>query len=290
MKKYLDLLRIKHYIKNILVFIPLFFAGQVFEIKYSSKLLYAFFAFSFVSSAIYIINDLCDIEKDKLHIVKRNRPIPSGKVSVRKAKIIVIFLLLFSILMNFFAMRLFNLEASTYLVLYFIINIIYSKGAKNIPIIDVIILSSGFLLRIMYGASISSVIVSNFLYLTVIAFTLYMGLGKRRNEISIQKDGNTRKVLASYNYNFLDKNMYMCLTLGLVFYSMWILNLNGNIVANDNKLLWSVPLVILICMKYNLIIEGQSIGDPVDVLISDKLLIFLVIVYAIFTFICIYGL
>lgn len=283
---YIKLLRVKHYVKNFLIFMPLFFSGLFLDRKLCTINIIAFFTFSFLSSSIYIINDIRDVEKDRLHEVKKKRPIASGEISITKAMMIALFLLVISFALNFTIFCNFDLKSILCLLTYFIINLLYSFGMKNKPIIDVIILSAGFLLRVIYGGIVGNVIVSNWLYLTVLAFSLYMGLGKRRNELNKQQTAETRGVLKFYSYEFLDKNMYMCLALGLMFYSMWTVNVDNNV---GNNLIWTVPVVISITMKYNLIVEGDTYGDPVDVLLSDKIMLSLVLMYAVLVTLILYG-
>lgn len=115
--------------------------------------------------------------------------------------------------------------------------------------------------------------ISNWLYLTIIAFAFYFGLGKRRNELAGSGSSETRKVLQYYNHNFLDKNMYLCVALGIMFYSLWTIE------HTSEYLVWSVPMVLVICMKYSLDIEGRSDGDPVEVLVHDKVLVIMCLVY-----------
>ena len=142
---------------------------------------------------------------------------------------------------------------------------------------------SGFLIRVLYGSNITNIEVSNWLYLTIISASFYMGLGKRRNELKVQeKVGNTRNVLKYYNKEFLDKNMYMCLCMTIIFYSLWFQDLNSKYI------MWTIPIVLLICMKYSLNIESNSSGDPVEVLLKDKVLILLIGIYAIAIFLTLY--
>ena len=291
MLEIIKLLRVKHYIKNLLLFIPFFFSGGLFsEPNKIGKIVLGVCAFSCVSSVVYIINDIKDVDKDRKHEVKKNRPIASGKVSVKSAVIIaVIMFALMCIINTFINGSVFN-YGIIYLLCYFLLNIFYSIRLKNMPIIDILILASGFLIRVLYGAYIVQVDVSNWLSLTVIAFSLYMGLGKRRNEFIKQDQGLTRAVLKKYSYPFLDKMMQMCMTLGIVFYSLWTLNIQDHpTMANKNYLVWTIPIVIYICMKYTLIVEGDSYGDPVDVLLSDKELIIAVLIYVIAILFFIYG-
>lgn len=281
---YIKLMRPKHYIKNFLVFLPLVFSGHFFDKNNILICLLGFACFSLLASSIYIINDIRDREKDRKHKTKCNRPIASGKISVKNAIIFDIFLITIISLICFFCK--FNLLSVCLVILYFILNLIYSFGAKNIPILDVVILVSGFFIRVLFGATILNITVSNWLYLTVIAISFYLGLGKRRNEI-IKNGSKSRKVLEYYNKEFLDKNMYMCLTMTIVFYSLWTTD-STIVLKNNNLLIWTVPIIIVIAMKYSMNIEGNSDGDPVEVIIKDKSLLGLGFLYIISLFVILY--
>ena len=166
-------------------------------------------------------------------------------------------------------------------VLYVVINVLYSKWLKHVVLVDVIILVSGFLIRLFFGALLINCVVSNYLYLTVMSLAFYMGFGKRRNEI-MKSDKDTRKVLQYYNKDFLDKMMYVCLTLTIVFYSMW--TVDPEVIANIhyNLLIWTVPIVMIILFQYSLIVEKDSFGDPVDVLVGNKPLLLSCLFYVVF--------
>lgn len=281
---YIKLMRPKHYIKNFLVFLPLLFSGMFFDKNNILTCLLGFICFSLLASTIYIINDIKDKDKDKMHKTKCNRPIASGKVSVKNA--IILDILLITIIVLICILGNFNALSISLALLYFILNLIYSFGAKNIPILDIIILVSGFFIRVLFGATLLNITVSNWLYLTVIAISFYLGLGKRRNEI-IKSGVNYRKVLKYYNKDFLDKNMYMCLTMTIVFYSLWTTD-SVIVLKNNNLLIWTVPLIIIIAMKYSMNIEGDSDGDPVEVIMKDKVLIVLGLIYMISLFVILY--
>lgn len=288
-KEYLKLMRVKHYFKNILIFLPLIFSGDLFNITKISVCLIGYIAFSLIASFVYIVNDIRDIENDRKHPVKKNRPLASGKISKKQGIIFAIVLIGIAYMINAIPVLLKMLSINNYVVsmlfmtLYIIINIAYSFGLKKQPIIDVVILVLGFLIRILYGSTITNIEVSNLLYLTVIAGSFYMGFGKRRNEIIKQGD-TSREVLRRYNKEFLDKNMYVCLTLSIVFYALWCVDANTIARMGNNLMAWTVPIVMIILMKYSLNVEGDSFGDPVDVLFKDKVLMFMVVLYAIIVF------
>ena len=241
--------------------------------------------FSAVCSIVYVINDICDVEKDREHPQKKSRPLASGAVSIKEAYIIISLLILVTI--SIALLLLFNKVSYLVLLLtllYLILNILYSKWLKNVVLIDVIILVSGFLIRLFLGSVLINTYVSNYLYLTVIAGAFYLGFGKRRNEM-IKSDNSTRKVLQYYNKDFLDKNMYVCLTLTIVFYSMWAMDPTVIDKVHYNILVWTVPLVMIILFQYSLIIERDSFGDPVEVLLHNKTLLATVLIYVLIIFV-----
>ena len=268
MKNILKLLRVKHWIKNGLIFLPVIF-NRSLEINDWLCGIMGMIAFSLTASAVYIINDIRDVEKDRLHDIKKNRPIASGEVSISLAQVICVMLVVISNCLNLILAQ-DKLWSEIWIIIYLMLNILYSFGLKDKTIVDVVILASGFVIRVLYGGAIVAIEVSPMLILTVLMFSLYMGLGKRRNEKRKIKN-DTREVLKYYTDAFLDKNMYMCLTLGIVFYSIWSLALEN--------MIYTVCFVVIICMRYNLIIERESLGAPVDVLHSDKVLIALVIMF-----------
>lgn len=277
MKEYLKLLRIKHYIKNILIFVPMFFGGAIFD---KDKLFYGglgFIAFCMISSAIYVLNDLRDIEKDRQHPTKRNRPLASGRVKPQQGIIAMIGCLFVACVIS---IVLGNICAALLLGGYLVLNVAYSMGLKNKPIIDIVILASGFVIRIFYGGVITNIEISKWLYLVITVGSLYMGLGKRRNELKKQKE--TRIVLKYYNVEFLDKNMYVCVALTNVFYALWTLEMP------NPKISWTIPIFIILLMCYSLDVEGDSDGDPVEVILHDKFLIGLISLYTVCIFTLLY--
>lgn len=274
MNKYIKLLRVKHYIKNGLILIPSFFNGTF--ISDAITITMGIVSFSLAASFVYIVNDIKDVEKDRQHPTKCKRAIASGEISIIKAQIISAICLSLSIIITLVTNK-YSMPILFVLVCYIFINFMYSMGLKNIPIIDIGILSAGYVLRILYGSLISTVDVSSWLYMTIIAASFFLGLGKRRGEIIKNGDGNTRKVLELYSHKFLDKNMYMYLGLTIVFYSMWCINYAT--VTKQMNIIFTIPLILILLMRYSLIIEGSSDGDPIEVLSSDKVLIGLVLVF-----------
>lgn len=146
--KYLKLLRINHWTKNLLIFFPLIFNRSLLEQELFLQIVNGWCLFSILSSMIYIFNDIRDVENDKLHPIKCRRPLPSGQISIREAWMIFAFLLLMLAVLLIYRR---NQNDVFYLLLYFVLNVGYSIGLKNIPLVDIVILSVGFFVRIFYG-------------------------------------------------------------------------------------------------------------------------------------------
>lgn len=277
MIKYLKLMRIKHWLKNVLVFAALVFGGKLFSLKEFYNCCIAFFVFSLAASFVYIVNDIEDVEKDRKHPTKCKRPLASGEVSLAEARGLLIILFISVSVLNYFLLN--TLLSWGGILAYILLNIFYSKQGKNIALLDVVILAIGYVLRIYYGAMATGIEVSGWLYLTVTFVAFHLGLGKRRNELQ-QLGKESRKVLQYYSKEFLDKNMYMFLSLTIMCYACWCENVNSY--RGNGKMLLTVPIVVLICMRYSLNIESnKSDGDPMNVILQDKLLLILALLYII---------
>ena len=288
MKKYLKLLRVTHWAKNGLILLPLLFSGKLFNLELLCISIIGVIEFSLLSSAIYINNDIQDIDLDKKHPRKKHRPLPSGEISIKQANTIKYLLILVVIILTaLLSYKNKNVFIGLIPLAYLIINIAYSKGLKNIAIIDVVILVSGFLLRVLFGSVITGIEISNWLYLMVMSASFYLGFGKRRNEI-IKNGNKSRKVLKSYTKEFLDKNMYSCLTLSIVSYSMWATDASVISRTGNNYLIWTIPLIMIIFMLYSLEIEKDSFGDPVDVIINNKSILIMILIYGLAMFLILY--
>ena len=270
---YFKLLRIKHYIKNVLIFIPIIFANELTKANLKAAF-FGFFAFSFMASTIYIINDIKDVKNDRLHPTKKYRPIASGEISIFKANILAVIMFILSLVMNYFVKE--QVISYTILISYFCFNLFYSFGLKKRPIIDIILLVSFYILRIYYGGFIVGIDISDWLFLTVTCAALYLTFGKRRNEFIKSKD--TRDVLKHYNKEFLDRFMYLSLALTLVFYSLWVIE------QQIKYLSFSVLIILIIFLKYSLIVEGESDGDPTEIIFKNKSLLVWGFVYLVFMF------
>lgn len=281
MKNFIKLIRVKHWLKNGLVFLPIFFSSNLLNLDLFIKCIIAFFIFSLTSSIVYVINDYNDIEKDRLHPIKKNRPLASGAISKTMAKVIIAFLIIITVALMYY---LYTISNNIYIfiipAIYLIVNIFYSFGLKNVPIIDVSIIVLGFVLRVIYGGVVINVEVSKYLYLMIIFGSFFLGFGKRRNEI-IKNGDKSRSVLKMYNQEFLDKNMYVSLGLAIASYTLWCVDPTTIARIGNDYVFWTIPLLMIILLLYSLDIEGNSHGDPIEVVLADKKLLIAAVLYVI---------
>ena len=172
MKEYIKLIRVKHWIKNLLIFLPIFFSKNLGNQEKIISVIIGFISFSFVASSIYIINDIRDVEKDRKHPIKKNRPIASGKISIKNSIILSVLLLIVAFILLILGCIKYNanlIGGLFFLILYFALNFAYSMGLKNKPIIDIAILASGFVIRVLFGGAIIKVNIPSWLFLTIFA-------------------------------------------------------------------------------------------------------------------------
>jgi decaprenyl-phosphate phosphoribosyltransferase len=215
-RDYLRLARPHQYIKNCFVFLPIFFDYKFGEVDLLINVFVAFFCFSSIASAVYIINDLCDIAVDQLHPVKKNRPLASGRIRKKEAVIFGGTLVSLSMCVSYFFL------SKSFLVVilaYFFLNLCYSNYLKHIAIIDVACISSGFVLRIFGGAVVASITPSHWIVLLTYLLAMFLALAKRRDDLLLLQSGNSvRKCLSQYNMDFISLSMVLMAAITIVSY------------------------------------------------------------------------
>lgn len=228
MTKYLKLLRVEQWVKNLFVFAPLFFSGNITNFDLLLKSIFAFAVFSLAASSIYILNDYSDIESDRKHPEKRNRPLASGVISKTTAIGVFVVLVILCIALIISGQQFFHLNClkfATIIALYFLMNIAYTFKLKHIAIIDVTIIASGFVLRVLAGGYATGIYISQWAILLTFVLALVLAIGKRRGElINAQISGKTRKALDGYNVQFADIALSISCTLAIVCYLMFTLS------------------------------------------------------------------
>ena len=266
------LLRVKQWVKNLFVFLPAIFSGQLLNAETFLHTLEAFFVFCLISSTIYILNDICDRKADREHPRKRLRPIASGKVSVGLASVIavVIFVAAFVLAWLFFGM---NVDVFLIAAGYVIMNIAYTLTLKNIAILDVIIIATGFVLRVLMGGAACSIWVSPWLVMMVFLLTLLIAFGKRRDDLILAAtDGKKiRKSVTGYNITFI--NQVISLLAGTMIVAYVCYTLSNDVMmcfASQNVYLTSVFVIAAVRRYLQLIYVREESGSPTDIIYRDR--------------------
>ena len=271
MSQLLKLLRPYSWIKNLFIFVPLFFAKDFFIYAKFSTVAVAFVVFCVTASSVYIINDIFDIEQDRKHDSKKNRPLASGKVSVSSALIILGCLIIGNLfLIYFFIPQIFLLIG-----LYFISNILYSKYLKHLAVLDILLISSFYFIRIMIGGVAAQVPISHWLLLCMIFISLFLIVAKRLAEF---RQENKRIVLQEYTPEFLNAMLVISATLIIISYSLYSV-----LVLDSNLAIFSIFLVLLGIIRYLFLVFTTNKAEyPDKIVIKDKI-IFLSVIVWIFT-------
>lgn len=284
----LKLLRVRHWVKNLFIFLPIFFSGELFDIYKSYNTLLACVAFSFIASFVYIINDIFDINFDKNHREKKRRPIASGKISKNSATIIGVSLLFIGLTILFF------LSYSSFMItmIYVILNFLYSIKLKHIAIVDFVIVSLGFVIRIIIGSDVSKVDLTNWTIVLVFLLSLFLAVSKRRDDVyqfEHEKKMN-RKVVTQYNLKFMDKILNIISSSLLVTYLLFITSAEISDKYTQEYLLITFVFVLIGVFRYNQIsyVFNQS-GSPVKILFTDKFLQIVIICWIATFFVIIYS-
>ena len=285
--QYLKLLRPKHWAKNLFLFIPLFFAGQIFNADKVLTLLLAFICFSFVASSIYIINDYRDVEADREHPEKSKRPLASGAVAPNVA--LGIFGLL--VVAGFAGAYWLSAKFAFILGIYFVLNLAYSFGLKNISILDIFMLSTGFVLRVKAGGAASRVAVSEWLMLMVFLLALFMALAKRRDDVVLKlaSGKDVRKASKGYNMDFLNTSLALVSAVIIVAYIMYTMAPATMQRFHTYRLYYTSVFVIAGLMRYLQIayVENDT-GSPTKILYKDRFIQITILLWILSFYVLIY--
>ena len=273
MKNYMCLVRPKSWLKNVFVFVPITFALELTDWNKLINVVIAFAAFCLVSSAVYIFNDICDAKRDALHPIKCKRPIASGAINKTSAITVMVIVFIIGIVLAYVS----DIYVCMFIGAYLLINILYTLWLKHMPIYDCFCIAAGFVLRVFAGGAAYGGGLSDWLFLTVVAMSLFMAFGKRRGELAKIDGSSTRMVLEHYNMLFLNGIMFTSAGLAIVFYSLWTL-------SRDAYMIYTVPIIVFIICNYLLLVcDSDSHGDPTSVIFASKTLLAACGVYALLT-------
>ena len=268
LKAFLKAMRPRQWIKNILIYAALVFDRQITNPPALVKTIAGAILFSLVASTVYLVNDLSDVESDRNHPTKSKRPIASGALPIPAARVGAVLLLLISLPLAY-------LISPAFLILclgYFVLNISYSLWLKHIAILDVLFLSSFYVIRVVAGVTIISVErFSPWLYIATTFVALLMGIGKRRAELlnAQAEPRNTRKVLSSYTLSYLDNLLLIVLTITIITYSLYTFSA-PNLPDNHITML-TIPFVIYGVFRYLYLLQVEGHGEaPEEIVLTDR--------------------
>jgi decaprenyl-phosphate phosphoribosyltransferase len=270
-KDYIKLIRPKQWAKNLFLFVPPFFAGSFFVYENIKDLLMGFVAFSCAASSIYIINDYKDIDNDRKHPEKKNRPLASGKVKKSTAIILSIVLIIVAACLGFMSDN--SFKFLFILGIYFFMNLSYCFGLKNIAILDILILAIGFVLRVKAGGALTDVDISAWLIIMTFLLALFLAIAKRRDDIllKISTGDEMRKSIKAYNIDFLNVMLGLFSAIIIVSYIMYTVDITTQARLHSHKLFYTALFVIAGIMRYlQITFVQENSGSPTDVLYKDR--------------------
>jgi 4-hydroxybenzoate polyprenyltransferase len=264
----LETMRPKQWVKNLFIFGPLVFDGKLFHSEPLSATLLGFVLLCFISSTVYIVNDLVDVEKDRRHPTKKNRPLASGRLPKEAAFVAALLLPLMALSLSFWLRGEFGLILASYLLL----QIAYSFFLKNMVIVDVLAIAAGFVLRVGAGASLIDVVrFSPWLYVCTTLLALFLGLGKRRQELVLMgdKSNHTRTILEHYNLPFLDQMIGVVTASTVMAYSFYTFSARG--LPQNHLMMLTIPFVLYGIFRWLYLIHVRGdVGSPDEVVLRDR--------------------
>jgi 4-hydroxybenzoate polyprenyltransferase len=264
-------LRPTHYLKNFFVFVPLFFAAQFTEVALLGRTMGVFIAFSCVASAVYIFNDLWDIERDRAHPTKRFRPLAAGELSRQAALVMMALLLASGLGIAFWIER----AAGIILAAYLAINLAYNLVLKHVSIVDVAVVAVGYNLRLMVGAAATGVQLSMWVMVMTFLLAVFLTLAKRRDDVLIYLETNQkmRAVVDGYNLEFINAAMMIMAAVLIVAYTLYTISPEVMERVHSQNLYLTLFFVLLGVLRYLQItfVENAS-GDPTRILRKDRFL------------------
>jgi 4-hydroxybenzoate polyprenyltransferase len=284
----LKLIRVPQWIKNFFVFVPLVFSLNLFRLDYVLSTLLGFIIFCLTSSIVYIINDIIDAPADRAHPKKKNRPIASGKISPMQGGLISIILTVIIVVLGF------TLSSSfiVLIVLYFLINLLYSLKLKHIVLLDIFSIAAGFLIRVLAGAVIIHVAISSWLILTTMFISLFLAVMKRHSELVLiteDSDLTPRKVLAFYSLNFADQIATVAAAGVIICYALYTLAERTITVFKTENLIYTTPFVVFGIFRYMFLVYMNKQGEnTTQILLTDVPMIVTVVLYVLTTMLIIY--
>lgn len=266
LKTYSRLLRVENYVKNLFIFAPLFFDFQ-FDIISISRAFIIFVLFCFLASGVYIFNDIFDLESDKIHPVKKFRPIASGLISIKRASVIGVLLIATGLITTLFI----DLKLFYTFLSYLIINILYNLFLKKIPIVDVLIISFGFIIRIFAGSYATGIPASYWILIMTFLLSLFLGFSKRRADIILAKNNNIKaNNIRIFSITSINRILFIFAFLICTFYIAYTVSKEVIFRIGSPFVFLTSIFVILGVFRYiTLLRSSKQYKDPTAIIIGD---------------------
>ena len=287
MKHIFYLLRTEQWLKNVLIFAPLFFASKFMEQDKLMICLIFFISFSMMASGVYIINDIMDVENDKIHPKKKFRTIASGAISIKSAIIIAAILILGSLIVSYFT----SIMACLLIIGYLTLNVLYSLGLKKIALLDLVIIATGFLIRIVLGGIAANVQISVWLILMTFLLSTFILFAKRRDDLVILENTNIkiRDSLDGYNFEFVNAGLIITGSVTIVSYIMYCLSEEFIKHTGKTYLFITSFFVMIGILRYlQLTFVKNVTGNPIQILFKDFFLLGVVALWMVSFYIFLY--
>lgn len=284
LKALIKIMRPKQWTKNLLVFAALLFSNNLFDMDLFKLSIFGFFLFCMFSGSVYIINDIVDIEKDRMHPKKCSRPLPAGLISIRQAWLLVMVIFSLTVLVSY---RLSPLFASMGIA-YFVLVCLYSFYLKNIVILDVMTIALGFVLRAVAGTVLIGVRISPWLLLCTILLSMFLALHKRKSEMELVAKGSkgSRKILEDYTPELINDMLHIVTSSTVMAYSLY--TFTG---AHSVYMMGTIPFVIYGIFRYQYIVHTKDMGEnPELILLNDVPLIVNIVLWVISCVVILYWL
>ena len=282
MKDFFELIRWNHWTKNVFVLAPLFFSGDYYDISNVAQVLKAFFIFCLVSSCVYIFNDLLDYEADSAHNKKRLRPLPSGRIGKPMA-VLILSIMFISACLLLYTLRM-PINFIYVVLLYVLINLVYSGGLKQIPVLELILVSSGFVLRLVGGGEALSIVLSPWIITATASLSLLITVAKRRSDLVQRSDPEEQRAsLIGYNVEFLNVLLSILVSVTIVVYVIFSISDYATERYGRFIIFSSIPVLIGLFRFLQLAIVFERGDFPTELITRDK-----GIIASILLFVCIF--
>lgn len=286
----MTLIRPKQWLKNIFVFVPMFFGGSLLNSADIMAAAIAFLSFSFVASSVYCFNDIVDLEADRHHPVKCKRAIASGDISVSQAYAIMALMFVLSML-TLLLLQVNMLKVLAVILAYYLLNLAYCARLKQYAILDVCIIAFGFVLRLLAGGFATEIVLSKWIVMMTFLITLFLSFAKRRDDVlRMNETGEApRKNTIRYNLTFINQAITITASVTLVCYIMYTVSPEVVIRVHTDYLYLTSIFVLIGLLRYiQIAVVDEKSGDPTKVMLRDRFMQLIVLLWAVSFLIIIY--